>query len=289
MSKYLFYYIDNTAAGLLRQFPKETSLFENGVDTARTLIEEYDSPAVYTPSQLLVKILFRSNLNYLIGSYKMLLNTIPSFAYMGMRVALESIVRGYYYLCNEDAACISYFYILNEMEDIGPDEVDFNILTQIKGIIKNNFVIQLCEKTLSEEPLTEDEKNDINNLDKTSRSFKKVIRKVYTNSRQNDMRHLFSLLSRYSHAGIRGRYRDLALQPDHFPSYKRDLDTLLLLFSANVLMYLETIDLTDIDVEYLYSIFTHLNAYPWLTPNKKKYESVFKFNTADNFKNRFKS
>jgi hypothetical protein len=232
---------------------------------------------------MLTQMLFRSNLNYLIGSYKALLQTIPSFAYSGMRNVFEGIVRGYYYQCKEEADCGSYLYMITHGEEDSStyDAQDVRIMKGVIDQIQEAELKQLCEKVIKKEDFTEEEKRAISDYDKPSRDIKHNIGKLYTKSVQKEMEDVWSELSRYSHAGFRGRFRDLHLEEEMIPSYGRDFLSLLLLQAGNTIMYLEVIDPTKKDVGFLERNFTLVGHIPKNTPNKKEYKGRFSLTSSE--------
>lgn len=88
-------------------------------------------------------------------------------------------------------------------------------------------------------------------------------------------------LSRFNHAGIRGRFRDLHLEKEILPGYGVDLLSLLLLLAGNILMYLEVIDPNQKDVEFLGDILDLTEHIPKNWPNKKKYHGKFTLTSSE--------
>jgi hypothetical protein len=106
MQRSFFTFMDTAELTLFRAYPDHTDVFERVSDKCESLFR-YVIPNAY-PSKLLVQMLFRVNLNSLIGAYKATLQTIPSLAFSGIRTNFEGIIRGYYYLVNQEAAITSY-------------------------------------------------------------------------------------------------------------------------------------------------------------------------------------
>lgn len=283
MGRSFFPYMDQAAAMILKKYPNLTRAFENCADASVELLG-YDF-GVPKPSELMVQFLYRSNMNYLIGAYKALIQTIPSFAYSGMRNGFEGILRGYYYQSFEDAACASYLYMVTHGEPGGPglDDQDVAIMKEIIDSVQDEKLKKLCEKVIKKETFSEDEKKAISEHDKPSREVKHTIGKLYTKSVQNDMKGIWRELSRFSHAGVRGRYRDLHLEGKAIDGYEKDLRSLLLLLAANNIMYLEVIDPKGMDLSSLVRVLATIKAFPKYTPNKQDLPDLFKFSTPEAF------
>lgn len=280
MTRSFFTYMYAAAAMILRNFPVLTSVLEDSVDACEDLFDY--SFGVPKPSEMLVQILFRSNLNYLIGSYKALLQTIPSFALSGMRNVFEGTVRGYYYQCNEEAACASYLYMITQDEaGIGIEDTDVDIMRGVINQIQDAELKKLCQKVIDKEEFSKADKKLISDLDDPSRHFKHNIGKLYTKSVQKEMDFVWRELSRFNHAGIRGRLRDLHLEKEMLPGYGRDLLSLLLLLAGNVIMYLEVIDPNQKDVGFLGDILDLTEHIPKNWPNKKKCQGKFTFTSTE--------
>lgn len=281
MVRSFFTYMDAATARLLKVYPELTSTFEEGADASESLFSyQFNVPK---PSEMLTQMLFRSNLNYLIGSYKALLQTIPSFAYSGMRNVFEGIVRGYYYQCKEEAACASYLYMITHGEETAPsfDDQDVRIMKGVIDHVQDEELKQLCENVIKKQVFTEEERRVISEYDKPSRDIKQNIGKLYTKSVQNDMEAIWSELSRYTHAGFRGRFRDLHLEDDMIPSYGRDLFSLLLLQAGNTIMYLEVIDTTKKDLSFLGKNLALVGHIPKNWPNKEEYNGLFTLTSSE--------
>lgn len=222
--------------------------------------------------------LFRINLNYLIGAYKATLQAIPSFAYCGMRNVFEGIVRGYYYLVNEEAAIASYLYMSTHGGDNAPEfeDMDVNIMKGAIGQVQDAELKPLCEKVLKKEVYSESDIALISKLDESSRKIKHNIGKLYTSRVQTNMKAIWSEFSRYCHSGFRLRYEDLQLPLSRIPVYENHLTSLLLLLTANILMYLEVVDHRKVNASFLGEVFRLIEYYPKYFPNKVKYQGCFK-------------
>ncbi len=280
MKRSFFTYIYAAIEMITHAFPEYTTVFENSADACEDL---YDySFGVPKPSEMLVQILFRSNLNYLIGSYMALIQTIPSFALSGMRNVFEGIIRGYYYQCNEEAACASYLYMITQNEDgIGVENIDVEIMGGVVDQIEDVELKGLCQKVINKEQFSKEDKKLISDFDDPSRHFKNNIGKLYTKSVQKEMNCVWRELSRFNHAGIRGRFRDLHLEEERLPTYGRDLLSALLLLAGNVIMYLEVIDPKQKDVKFLGDILDLTEHIPKNWPNKKKYQGKFTYTSSE--------
>jgi hypothetical protein len=86
------------------------------------------------------------------------------------------------------------------------------------------------------------------------------------------MSAIWSEFSRYSHSGFKFRYEDLQLPENRIPVYESHFKSLLLLLAANILMYLEVVDLSKVDVRFLGEVFRLIEYYPEYFPNKVKYQ-----------------
>lgn len=275
----------------MNEFNLETSLFEKNVNHFRLMYEDTTStriPKELQPSKIFAAINTRTNLNYLIGSYHSLSNGLPSYSLMGMRVVLESITRGYYYLCEENSACVSYLYILNQMKDVPIDSKDIIILKSIIKNVDHPDIVKIAETNLKNERLSDAEMRELNKLDKSSREFKLIINKIYTKTRQKKLRQIWAVLSRYAHGGTLGRYKDLSYRDEDRGYYQELLNTLLLLLSGNIIFFIESFyPYIILKSKYFVSIFEYLNSYPMFTPNKSKYSDSFNFNSAELFRSNY--
>jgi hypothetical protein len=276
MKRSFFAFMDAAELTLIRNYPEHTDVFERAADECETLFNYTLSDPKH--SELLVQSLFRINLNYLIGAYKATLQAIPSFAYCGMRNIFEGTVRGYYYLVNEEAAIASYLYMSTHGAENAPgfDDVDVNIMKGAIDQVQDAKLKQLCEKVLKKEGFSEDDKAAVSKLDESSRKIKHNIGKLYTSRVQTNMNAIWSEFSRYCHSGFRLRYEDLQLPKSRIPVYESHLTSLLLLLTANALMYLEIVDHTKIDASFLGEVFRLIEYYPEYFPNKDKYQGCFK-------------
>ena len=280
MKRSFFTYIYAAIEIITHTYPEITRVFEDSVDACEDLFNySFDLPK---PSEMLVQALFRSNINYLIGSYMALIQTIPSFALSGMRNVFEGIIRGYYYQCNEEAACASYLYVLSQNEaGVGVEDLDVDIMKGVIDQIENVELKRLCQKVIDKEQFSEEDKKLIGNLDDPSRHFKHNIGKLYTKSLQKEMKCVWRWLSRYNHAGIRGRYRDLHIEEENLPIYGSELLSLLRLLAGNIIMYLEVIDHNQKDVKFLGDILDLTEHLPKNWPNKKEYQGKFTYINSD--------
>ncbi|MHA1973240.1 MAG: hypothetical protein ACTSW1_09615 [Candidatus Hodarchaeales archaeon] len=272
-----FSFMDEAELRLIRAYPEHTDVFERAADACKPLFG-YEITE-QKPSTLLVQALFRINLNYLIGSYKAFLQAIPSFAYSGMRNVFEGIIRGYYYMVNEESATASYLYISTQGGKKSPiiEEIDIEIMKRVLDQIKDDQLIRLCTKIIGKESFSKDDIITVTNFDKPSRSIKQNISKLYTKSVQKNLRSIWSEFSRFSHSGFKTRYEDLQLPENRIPIYGKHFLSLLLLLSANILMYLEVVDPTMIDTQFLGEIFRLTEYYPVYYPNKNEYQNRFTF------------
>ncbi|MBN2335482.1 hypothetical protein JXL21_07965, partial [Candidatus Bathyarchaeota archaeon] len=128
------------------EFNLEESIFKKNIFQLNELIAitSKKTPDTFKTSEILATIYTRSNLNYLIGSYFSIRNCLPSFSMMGMRAVIEYIVRGYYYLCNEDFACISYLYILSQTNEVEMDEKNILTLQKTMPFLNNPEISDMC-------------------------------------------------------------------------------------------------------------------------------------------------
>ena len=276
MKRSFFAFMDTAELTLFREYPDHTDIFERVVDNCESLFM-YSIPDP-TPSELLVQMLFRINLNYLIGAYKATLQTINSFAFSGMRNVFEGIVRGYYYLGNEEAAIASYLYMCTDGGKKAPifKDLDVDIMKRIIVQVQDVELKQLCDKILKKEVFSEEDIKAVSKLDESSRKIKHNIGKLYTKSIQKNMRDIWSEFSRYSHSGFKARYEDLQLPQSRIPIYESHFTSLLLLLAANILMYLEVVEFSKVDARFLGGLFRLIEYYPEYFPNKVKYKGRFK-------------
>ena len=184
MKRSFFAFMDAAELTLFRKYPDHTDMFERVADNCESLFKH--SIPDPTPSELLVQMLFRINLNYLIGAYKATLQTINSFAFSGMRNVFEGIVRGYYYLGNEEAAIASYLYMCTDGGKKAPsfEDLDVDIMKRIIGQVQDVELKQLCDKVLKKKVFSEEDITAVSKLDESSRKIKHNIGKLYARARR---------------------------------------------------------------------------------------------------------
>lgn len=286
-----FEYIEWFNSKFFLEFNLEESIFCKNIIQLNELIAitSKRTPDTLKTSEVLATIYTRANMNYLIGSYLSIRNCLPSFSMMGMRAVIEYLVRGYYYLCNEDFACISYIYILAQSDEVEMDKKSILTLQESMPFLNDPDIINICDEIIQERDDYKFDKNKINEMDKNSRSYRKVIDKIYTNARQKRMREIWSELSRYSHAGIMGRFKDINYRDSDRDFYQNNIDTLLFLLSSNVIFFIEAFwEYIDNEPLYVESIVKTLANYPAIfTPNKTIYKDKFRLSTSDNYKKYF--
>ena len=286
-----FEYIEWFNSKFFFEFNLEESIFRKNIIQLNELIAitSKRTPDTLKTSEVLATIYTRANLNYLIGSYFSSKNCLPSFSMMGMRAVIEYLVRGYYYLCNEDFACISYLYILAQSDEVEMDEKSILTLQESMPFLNDPDTINMCDEIIQERDAYKFDKNKINEMDKNSRSYKKLINEIYTSARQKRLREIWSGLSRYSHAGTLGRFKDINYEESDRGFYQNNIDTLLFLLSSNIIFFIEAFwNYIDKNPLYVESIFKILDNYPAIfTPNKTIYKDKFKLSTPDNYKKYF--
>ena len=281
MENSFFAFMDEAELRLVHAYPEHTDVFERAVDGCKPLFGYSISDP--KPSLLLVQSLFRINLNYLIGAYKAMLQAIPSFSYSGMRAVFEGVIRGYFYLVNEDSAIASYLYMSTGGGIKAPEieELDIEIMKRVIDQVQDAELRHLCDKMMAKESFSSEDLKVINKLDEPSRKIKNNIGKLYTSKVQKELRSIWSALSRFSHSGFKWRYEDLQLPEDRVPIYKTHFDNLLFLLAANTLMYLEVVELTKVDAKFLGEVFRLLEHYPIFFPNKNGFQRYFKLTSQE--------